>query len=653
MSKYEDIELVARITQVETNLRTTFETWFSETLQNFNKVAGHIMSAEDLAKLRRERRPDYVYNLFRPFLLRLLGDFKMSMPAVDFLPKTPDDIQHVSVLKGINDYLFYQANDIEYEVSKAFLNALIGRIGWIKQDWVFSDNHPQGIVNIEFYDNFKLKFDPTATRRDLRDCKYISDSTFLSTEELIKIYARNDKELEGLIMEKSIELLGLTQTDKRRNVIITWAERILNWAGVRYSGEKRNFESKIGSEWLDIDSATFKTIDFYERRNIKTMTIYDAATGQTVDVTNFVKKDNVEPTLEKSFSRDWYDNDKLQAIKSKFMYPNIEEQDVEQIYQSSICPAMNVVLYDAPADIQNGNFKYTPIFCFDHHPDTLEMKSIVDDIKDPVRSTNLRRNTMLTYLMRVTHGGWIVEESALREFKDEFIKSMGVPGSVSMVKDGTVTGGKMKEKSIPQFPSALDKYSMEEMELAKFITGVNDNSMGKQESAKESGVLYNARVEQGNIMAEPVNENAQASLQLLAKNNIAYIRRYWKEPQIIRLLENKKQPDWVMINQPTIQGIINDISKGDFDVVISTTPFGRQAKEREFNKLLALNQQVAAINPMYVDLRTLIEASGTTYADKMLNRIQQIDQQQAMMQEQQAMAQQQQAMAEQQGEKKS
>ena len=215
MSKYEDIELVARITQVETNLRTTFETWFSETLQNFNKVAGHIMSAEDLAKLRREKRPDYIYNLFRPFLLRLLGDFKMSMPAVDFLPKTPDDIQHVSVLKGINDYLFYQANDIEYEDSKAFLNALIGRIGWIKQDWVFSDDHPQGIVNIEFYDNFKLKFDPTATRRDLRDCKYISDSTFLSTEELIKIYARNDKELEGLIMEKSIELLGLTQTDKR------------------------------------------------------------------------------------------------------------------------------------------------------------------------------------------------------------------------------------------------------------------------------------------------------------------------------------------------------------------------------------------------------------------------------------------------------
>ena len=246
-----------------------------------------------------------------------------------------------------------------------------------------------------------------------------------------------------------------------------------------------------------------------------------------------------------------------------------------------------------------------------------------------------------------------MEESALKELKDEFIKSMGVPGSVSMVKDGTLTQNRMKEKSIPAFPTALDKYSMEEMELAKFITGINDNSMGKQESAKESGVLYNARVEQGNIMAEPINENAQASLQILAKNNIAFIRKYWKEPQIIRLLQDNNQPDWVMINQPGISGLVNDISKGDFDVVISTTPFGRQAKEREFNKLLALNQQVAAINPMYVDLRTLIEASGTTYADKMLNRIQQIDQQQAMMQEQQAMAQQQQAMAEQQGEKKS
>ena len=60
------------------------------------------------------------------------------------------------------------------------------------------------------------------------------------------------------------------------------------------------------------------------------------------------------------------------------------------------------------------------------------MKSI-DDIKDPVRSTNLRRNTMLTYLMRVTHGDGLLRIQ--REFKDEFIKSMGVP-LVSMVKDG-------------------------------------------------------------------------------------------------------------------------------------------------------------------------------------------------------------------------
>lgn len=649
MEKYKNIELIARIMDTENQLKTMYEEWNREILQNFYMVAGQLLSKADLQKLRNARRPDYMYNLFRPFILRLVGDYKQSMPTVDFLPKTPDDQQYCNMLKGVNDFIFYQANDVGYEMGKAFLYAIIGRVGWICQDFIYNTDHPDGIPRIRHHDTFRLKFDPLTQRRDMTDCKYISDSTYLSPEDIIRIYAREDNDLEAMILEESKILFGLSTDEKRKNMLLTWAERILKWAGIDYTGEKKGYNYQGNSnENMDTKYGMLKVIDFYERRWIKKMTIYDIGTGNSVDVTDFVKKD-IDATPDKSFNRNWYDNDKLQAIKLNFVEPVVEESDIEQIYQSSICPALNLSLYDGASNLQNGNFKFTPIFAHDMHPDIMEMKSVVDDIKDPIRSTNLRRNTMLTYLMRVAHGGYYAEKSALKEMKEAFVDSISEIGTVAEVQDGALTGGKIKAREVPAIPTALERFSSEELETAKFITGINDNSLGRKESAKESGILFQARVEQGNIMQEPLNDNAQSTLQILAKNNIYLIRKYWKEEKIIRITQDHSEPTWLFLNKRTIDGVVNDVSKGEYDVQISTTPFGKQAKEREFQKLLGVFQQLMQINPAYVDPLILVEASGTTYADKISARIKLIDQQMANITQQALVMQEEQQMAGQQG----
>jgi len=636
MNNYENIELINRIMQTEQQLNVMFSTFYSEILDNYNKVAGDILSNADLQKLKSQGRPDYMYNLYRPFVNSVLGNFKNIMPSVDFLPKTPDDQQYVNTLKGVNDFLFYQANNLEYEVAKAFCSMLIGRIGWLVQDFCYSDDYPEGYPKLRFYDMFKIKFDPSTTRRDLSDCNYISDSSFMSPEDIVRVYARNNEELENIIIEKSKTILGLTTDEKRKNSLITWAERILQSIGIDYKGEKRGFDTDNSSmrDWTDQKNGTFKVIDYYERRWVKTMKIFDYATGQTVDVTNAVKADDTATIAKDYTNTKWYDNEKLQVLKQSFIQPEITVHDVEQIYQSSVCPALNISLYDAPADLQNGNFKFTPIFGYDQHPDILETKCLIDDIKDSIRSANLRRNTMLTYLMRASHGGYIAEESALKELKEEFVRSLGVPGSVSLVKDGTLQRGTIQQKQVAQFPASLDRFASEELENAQFISGVNNNNMGRPDTSKESGILYNARVEQGNLMQEPINDNAQSALQILAKNNIAFIRKYWKEPMVIRILEDKTRPYWVYLNQRTISGVLNDVSKGKYDVILSATPFGKQAKEREFQKLLMLNQQLAQVNPAYVDIRAVIKASGSPYIDEMLARIDMIDGQMAQITDQ-------------------
>src|SRR4030066_84296 len=200
-TNFEDIDTIARLSNLDISLTQVFKTYFEEIRNNFNLAAGHIYSDDDLTKLDIEKRPTFEPNLFLPILLKIVGDFKNTLPGVDLIGRTPSDHQFAQIFQKLNDYYLYQVNDILYEMSKAYLFSAIGRGTWIKQDFVVTPKYPQGTIEIQHYHPF-LKFDVNMTRRDLSDCQYISDSGWYSPEELIRIYASNNKELAAEIEAK-------------------------------------------------------------------------------------------------------------------------------------------------------------------------------------------------------------------------------------------------------------------------------------------------------------------------------------------------------------------------------------------------------------------------------------------------------------------
>jgi len=655
-SEYEDVETIARIGSAEMSLIGKFEVFQQEVLQNFYRLAGHIYSAQDLRKLNLEKRPNFEWNLFLPIILSIVGNFKGQVPGLEFTGISPQDQQGADLHQTLSNYFLTQANDIEYEISKAFLWAVVGRIGWLKTSWSYLKD-PDGMILIEWYDSLRIKFDTNWRKRDTSDMRYMSDSGFYEASEIIDIYAKNNHSLRDEIYEKARMIVGdsALKKGKMKKMLLTWAERFLN-ASLDYQGQKHGFDSfsdadvayNYGATWYNGDGR-FKVIDWYEKRQQPIMTVTDLKTGLSQDITDLVKDKKRDSLSEKN----WYDSQKLQQILQQYNEPKIREEWRDVIWQTSVVPALNLKLYDDMQKYQNGNFKFVPVLAHDFHPDILETKSVLDNIIDPVSSYNLRRNTMLTYVMKVTQGGWIAEQGAVKGFEDELMSNELV--GLKKVADGAISYKRMIKLEPPVMPQGLLEESMLEKEDTNTISGQGPNMQGRKESAKETGKLYEQRVAQASLLQDWLNDNAQYALVMVAQNNLALAQKYLILPRVIPLLGDDSDPQWLQLNASIMGKLLNDVSFGRYRIKISKNPLGKKALELEFQKIMSMNQWLQQLDPSYVDPITTLEHSGINARFKMIAHIknaQQQIQQQVQQKQQQDQAQQQQQQVQQQQDSK-
>lgn len=626
---FEDIQTIAAITAADRNLESQFSTWRKQAFYNYKKVAGYIFTEEEQRKLKSENRPAFVANLFVPILLQLGGNFKNSQGRVVATPTTPDDYRTADILTDTMDWAHYEVNDLQYQLARGYLDALIGRVGWVCEDWSYKDD-PMGRPWIRRYDPFRLKFDPTFTERDLSDCKYIIDSAWYSYEELMTMFSHIDPALADLITERAQQFLGSDYKNPKR--IASWAQRL--WSSVvNYVGGNVGYDEQYKRQLID-DSGTyynnglFKTLEMHERKSVTKFVLIDSLTGAQHDITDAVTDDYGK-----------LDSAKMTGVREQFQAPTVERRQINQVFQTIVTPALNISPVEAPAPLQR-HYKYVPVWCFDFDVDNMENKSYIDVLTDPVLSYNKRRNTMLEYLMRTGLGETWAESGAFANETQKQSFLQNIVAGVKEVAPGAITGGKIKRLDPAPIPTAFEQFAQEDIMLTKVLSGVRDNAMGGQESSGESGIVFQSRVVQSDVMQAWVQENAVAQMKLIGHITLEYIQKYMTMERLIRITGDNGDERWVVLNQRALGQILNDVSVGEYDITLSKAPFGTLAKEREFNNVLLLANTLAKIDPSFVDVETLIMSSPSQYKDKMLQFVRdkmkekQIMQQQAAMQQQ-------------------
>jgi hypothetical protein len=252
-------------------------------------------------------------------------------------------------------------------------------------------------------------------------------------------------------------------------------------------------------------------------------------------------------------------------------------------------------------------------------------------------------NSTLEMLQKTKKGDILVEEGAMEEGELEAFKNNEI-GGVHTVKNGAISGGKIKDFSTQANIAPYMNVANDFLEKMKYLSGIRDNAMGQKQSSNESGVAVQARVAQTDIMQEYVNDNAQYAIKLVAKKLVPLIQKYMTEEQVLRIIGEDGDEQYLVVNQQLIDGVLNDITMGEYDIEIAKAPYGRAAKNLEFQKLLGFIMNFANINPMIMlkSAPLLIKSLDTNYQKELLEIFAGLEEEaQAEKQQQQAMMQQQ------------
>ena len=149
-----------------------------------------------------------------------------------------------------------------------------------------------------------------------------------------------------------------------------------------------------------------------------------------------------------------------------------------------------------------------------------------------------------------------------------------------------------------QIPTGLDRISQKAALNIKAISGINDSMLGT-DSAEVSGIAIQAKQNRGAIMIQVPLDNLRKTRQYLAEKVLNLLQTFYTEERIIQVTNEDdplKPREEMVINQQTPEGrIINDLTLGEYDVIVATAPARDSFDEVQFAEALNLRQVGVAI----------------------------------------------------------
>jgi hypothetical protein len=214
---------------------------------------------------------------------------------------------------------------------------------------------------------------------------------------------------------------------------------------------------------------------------------------------------------------------------------------------------------------------------------------MVRGMQDPQRMFNYWRTCETEVIALAPKAPWIVAEGQL-EGKEEVWnaannKSFAYLEYKPVTLDGT-TPVPPPERQQPQgMPQAQVNAAIGASEDMKAVAGMFDPALGAP-GQETSGVMVQRRQQQSDRSNFHFYDNLCRSIRHTGKIILDLIPHYYDTQRVIRIIGEDGVPDSVTINQKQMneQGVItatlNDVTVGEYDIVIDTGP-GYQTKREE------------------------------------------------------------------------
>lgn len=552
------------------------------------------------AKLEGEGRPALTFNMILAVINTALGDQLSREVQVGFKPRRNASRDVAMLLNKLTMQIMH-ANRYRYVEMSVLADGLIQDRGFFDVRMDFSD-HMQGEVKLKSLDPRSVVLDPDAKEYDPNTWTEVMTSEWLSLEEVEGLYGA----------DKAEELRGKASNgDNMRYDSVRFEEKTF---GGTNGGPTHGY---AGAGSLN-DNRDIKSIRVIERQYYKWVSermFVDPATGDMAEVPS------------------GWDDARMTEFAQR-MQLAIHKRPGRRVRWT--VSADSVVLYDDWSLYRT--FTIVPYFPYFRRGTPFGM---VRNLISPQEYLNKTRSQELHIVNTTANSGWTVEEGTLTNMTEDDLEERGAETGLVLVH---ARGSQPPAKIQPnQVPSGLDRISEKAAVSIREISGVNNGMLG-QVASTVSGVAIDRQTAQGSVQLQVPTKNMELSRRIVAEKILELIQDFYTEERVIHITydhDPKKPEEQILINAMDAAGqLINDVTRGAYDVVIATLPSRDNFDESQFADLMEMRMNGIAI-PDTVIIRHSNLAERDTIADevqKLMGQAEPTEQEVQLMQMQQELA---------------
>ncbi len=419
--------------------RDKSDQWRIDAQEDFDFKDGRQYSAEELAVLRKKRRPDITFNRVGTIVDAVTGYEIGNRREVRYIPRELGDVQANEVLTGAGEWFNDRAKG-DYVRSAVFSDVVVCGMGWSETRIDFMES-PEGEPREDHLDVMEMGWDRDARARNLADATRVHRTRRIPLAEAMEMFpGRSRDELNA----------AWTNVNSEADLKRTEAGR----------------EATGGEDYVTIVQFQYVTRETYYLAE-------DPMTGEQSEFT--AEEFN---TANKRLK---------QLVGIEMEGVRFRKRIIKQCFLGSV-----VLSYgDAPCPTEFSLQCVTGKF--DRNKGT--WYGLVRAMKDPQRWANKWLAQMMFIMNSNSKGGLLAEKRAFANPR-EAEKTWAEPDAVTLVEDGALSNNMVKEKQQAPFPVGFQQLTEFAISSIRDVSGVNQELLGLRD-AEQPGVLEAQRKQAG------------------------------------------------------------------------------------------------------------------------------------------------------------
>ena len=509
---------------------------------------GEQWDEADIASLDNEGRPALTINTILPTVNTVIGEQSSRRADVQFKPRRGGEQAIAETLTK----LYMQISDnnkLDWTEAQVFSDGLIMDRGYFDVRMDF-DDHIEGEIRIKAKDPLDILIDPDAKDWDPKTWNEVFETRWMSTDEIEEVYGRKKADKLRTIAENG-STLGIDS--------IEYEEQRFGKtnSGLEYGKEMPKDPEEVGA------CRAIRVLERQYRRLVSCKFYVDPLTGDQRQVPDF------------------WSTRKINQFADQYGLTTIERMARRVRWTVS---ADLVVLHDDWSPYED--FTIIPYFPYWRRGKPFGM---VRNLLSPQEQLNKISSQELHIVNTTANSGWIGENGALTGMTADDLEEHGATtGLVLEFNRGSSPPAKIPPN---QIPTGLDRLGMKAAANIKQISGVSDAMLGT-DKPEVSGVAIQAKQQRGALMIQVPLDNLGKTRHYLAENILKLVQRFYTEQRIVQVTNENdpmKPREPMMINEVTPEGTVaNDLTIGEYDVVIGTQPARDSFDETQFAEALSL-----------------------------------------------------------------